>query len=92
MENARKLDLRLVIGALALAFAAAALWAATALAGGSSSSGAGEPATSQIPAAAFVQDDGQEEQDDPAPSREDCPERGDEGVGSGSSDTSGSDL
>lgn len=56
MDNPRKLDLRLVLTALAVAFAVAALWAATALAGGSSSSGTDDPATS--PAAAFIQDDG----------------------------------
>jgi hypothetical protein len=93
MENARKLDVRVVLGALAVAFAAAALWAATAFVGGPSS-GTTDPATSPSPAAAFVQDDGRAEPDDSAPLPDDCPERGDGGEGedSGASDTSGSDL
>ena len=94
MENARKVDLRFVFGALAVAFAAAALWAATAFAGGSSS-GTSDPATSPSPAAAFVQEDGQTEPDDSAPTPDDCPERGNGGAGeddAGASDTSGSDL
>jgi hypothetical protein len=93
MENARRLDLRLVIGVLAVVCAALTLWAATALAGGSASSATNEPATG--PAVAFIQDEGesQDEEDGQTPQPGDCPERGDDGEGdSGSSDTSSSDL
>jgi hypothetical protein len=90
MENARRLDLRLVIGVLAIISVAMTIWAATALAGGSSASGSEEPATS--PAAAFIQET-PEEEDGQTPAPSDCPERGGEGEGdSGSSDTSSSDL
>jgi hypothetical protein len=90
-ENARGLDLRLVLGVLAVVSAAMAIWAATALAGGSSSPGSNEPATS--PAAAFIQQEGEtpQEEDDSLPLPGDCPER--EGDGNeGSNDTSSSDL
>ena len=97
MENARKLDLRLLIGLLAIVSVAMTIWAATAFAGGSSSSGSTEPATS--PAAAFIQEEGETpEEEDGLPLPGDCPERDGEGEGdsgsgdSGSCDTSGSDL
>ena len=94
METTRKLDLRLFAGILALAGVVMAIWAATALAGGSSSPDSNEPATS--PTAAFIQEEGETPQeDDSLPLPGDCPERADEGGtdgGSGSSDTSWSDL
>jgi hypothetical protein len=91
MESTRKLDARLVLTVLAVAFAVGALWAATALAGGSSSSGSTEPSTS--PTASFIQQEEETpEEDDPLPLPGDCPERGEDGGGDeGASDT-GSDL
>jgi hypothetical protein len=88
MENARKLDLRLVLGALAIVSVAVAIWAATALAGtGSASLPASEPAGGDAPVAGFVQDEGEGEgeQGGRTPDRGDCPER--DGDGSGESDS-----
>ena len=84
MERARKSNPQPLLTLAALAFAIAAIWAATALANGGSSSASNDPGSSQ-PAADFVQS-----QDDPAPSG-DCPghENGNSGGGSGGS--SGSD-
>ena len=85
MERARKSNPQPLLTLAALAFAIAAIWAATALANGGSSSASNDPGSSQ-PAADFVQS-----QDDPAPSGDDCPghENGNSGGGSGGS--SGSD-
>jgi hypothetical protein len=72
---------------LALAFAIAAIWAATALANGGSSSASSDPGSSQ-PAVDFVQS-----QDDPTPSGDGCPEHdGGSGGSSGTDGTSSSDF
>jgi hypothetical protein len=88
MERARKSNPQALLTLLALAFAIAAIWAATALANGGSSSASGDPGGSR-PTAEFVQS-----QDDPAPSGEDCPEHqnGGSGGSSGSAGTSSSDF
>jgi hypothetical protein len=84
MDQPRKLDLRLVWGAVAAVLAAAALWAGTALAADdSTSTDSNSPGT---PPAQSVQGEGT------APDRGDCPEPGggDPGSGGGSqSDSSG---
>jgi hypothetical protein len=87
MERARTSNPQTLLTLLALAFAIAAIWAATALADGGSSSASSDPGSSR-PAADFVQS-----QDDPAPSGDDCPERdGGSGGSSGSDGTSSSDF
>ena len=83
MERAGKSNPQTLLTVLALAFAVAAIWAATALANGGSSSASSDPGSSQ-PAAQLVQS-----QDDPAPSGDDCPDRQDGGSG-GSSGMDGS--
>lgn len=84
MERARKSNPQ-ALTLLALAFAVAAIWAATALANGGSSSASSDPGSSQ-PAAEFVQS-----QDDPATSEHDCPENQDGGSSGGSGGSSGSE-
>jgi hypothetical protein len=84
MERARK-NPQTLLTVLALAFAVAAIWAATALANGGSSSASSDPGSSQ-PADEFVQS-----QDDPAPSGDDCPDHQDGGSGGGSGGSSGTD-
>jgi hypothetical protein len=79
-EKARTLNVRPLLVALAVVAAAAAIWAATALAGDGSS--ANEPAASTYPTTVFVQT----EDDDNAPARGNCPE---DGSGSGGEDGSG---
>ena len=77
MTHARRLDLRLV---LLVAFVAAAIWAATALAGGSqpASGDAGQPSSPS----GLVQDQGGGGAQ--PPSSDDCPDRGgSRGDGSG---------
>ena len=71
----RTLDLRVLL-AVALVAVVAAIWATTALAGGGSSSS--DSGTSNGPATALVQDegDGQSEDDALPGAREDCPEGG----------------
>ena len=83
MTQARRLDLRLV---LLIAFVAAAIWAATALAGGSqpASGDAGQPIG---PASGLVQDQGGGGAQ--PPSSDDCPDRGGsrgDGSGGGAAD------
>jgi hypothetical protein len=87
MEKARKLDLRLVLGALALVWVAAAIWAAAALAGNLSSS-SNDPASGNAPVAEYIQDESGR------PQRGDCPADGGAGDGEApsSSDTSSSDV
>ena len=84
-----RFDPRVVLAAVAVAFAAAAIWAATALAAGGSSGapelvsgGSGGPS----PASVFVQGS----TDDAAPSRDDCPEHGGAGGDTTAPDGSGS--
>lgn len=78
MTKARRLDLRLV---LLVAFAAAAIWAATALAGGSQPA-SGDSGPSSGPASGLVQDEGGGGAQ--PPSSDDCPDRGgSRGDGSG---------
>ena len=84
MERARRNNPHVLLVLLAMAFAIAAIWAATALAAGDSSSASGDPGSSQ-PAVSFVQ-----EQDDAAPADEHCPE--DEGGSGGSSGSSSTDF
>ena len=79
MENARKLDLRVVLGALAVVSIVAVIWAAPALAGNGSSP-TSEPATGSDVATTFVQN--QAPQDDGPRAPGDCPE--DEGGSGGS--------
>jgi hypothetical protein len=88
MERARTSNPQTLLTLLALAFAIAAIWAATALANGGSSSASSDPGSSR-PAADFVQS-----QDDPAPSGDDCPEHQNGGSGgtSGSDGSSSSDF
>ena len=84
MERASRRNPRVLLSLVALAFAVAAIWAATALANGGSSSASSDPGSGQ-PAAEFVQS-----QDDPAPSGDDCPENQRGGAsGGGSGDSSG---
>jgi len=84
-----RFDPRMVLAAVALAFAVAAIWAATALATGGSS---GAPALGSggaggmSPASVFVQDSA----DDAAPSRDDCPGHGGAGGDTTAPDGSGS--
>ena len=88
MENVRRLDVRVVLGMLAAVLAAGAIWAATAFAAGGSGSSTNEPASGNVPAAEYVQEEGETPQQ-----REDCPERDGEGEGdSGSSDATSFDL
>ena len=79
MDQPRKLDLRLVWGAVAAVLAAAALWAGTALAADDSSSSTESNSTGTPPAQSL-------QGERTAPDREDCPEPGggDQGSGSGS--------
>ena len=90
MEETRRLNLRPLVGILAVTLVAAAIWAATALAAGGSSSGSSGSgsATTEGPAAAEIQE---EERD--APAGRDCPEE-DSGPGSGEepSDSTSSDV
>jgi hypothetical protein len=82
-EKTRQLDSRLLLVALAAAFAAVSIWAATALAaGGPSSSSA--PATSNEPVAAYVHKDNGN-----AATSSNCP---DEGGRAGASGSSSNDL
>lgn len=85
MNEARRLDLRVV---LAVVFLVAAIWAATSLARGPQQS-SGDSAGSS-PVAVFVQDegDGGTQGNGTAPSGDDCPERGggSGGPGDGSPD------
>ena len=83
MERARKSNPQMLL-IVALAFAVAAIWAATALANGGSSTASNDPGSSP-PSSEFVQS-----QDDPAPSGDDCPDH-DGGSGGGSGGSSGSD-
>ena len=85
MERAHKRNPQALLTLLALAFAVAAIWAATALANGGSSSASNDPGSSQ-PAAELVQS-----QDEPAPSGDDCPEDQEGGSGGGSGGSSGTD-
>ena len=85
MERAHKRNPQALLTLLALAFAVAAIWAATALANGGSSSASNDPGSSQ-PAAELVQS-----QDEPAPSGDDCPEDQEGGSGGGSGGSSGID-
>jgi hypothetical protein len=79
VTQARRLDLRLV---LLVAFVAAAIWAATALAGGGSQPASGDSGRSNGPASGFVQDQGGGGAQ--PPSSGDCPDRGgSRGDGSG---------
>ena len=83
MKEARRLDLRLV---LLVAFVAAAIWAATALAGGSEP--ASDPGAGNAPASGLVQNEG--DGGAQPPSSDDCPDRGgprgDDGSGGGAPD------
>jgi hypothetical protein len=81
MERASTSNPQRLLTLLALAFAIAAIWAATALGNGGSSSASSDPGSSP-PAADFVQS-----QDDPAPSEDGCPEQ--DGGSGGSSGTDG---
>jgi hypothetical protein len=83
MERAHKSNAPVLLALLAAAFAVAAIWAATALAGGDSSLASSDPGSSQ-PASEFVQS-----QEEPAPSADDCPDHQD-GSGGGSGGDSGS--
>ena len=92
--TAPRFDPRAVFAVVGLVLVVAVVWTATALAGGSSS---GTPdlasgSSGGDPSSVFVQDsDG----DGPAPSRDDCPERGGSGGDSSPSDgpgSSGNDL
>lgn len=74
MEQARAATARPLLAVLAVAFAAAAIWAATALAGSSGS----EPAGGND-APALVQDEG-----GAGKTKDDCPERGNRGSGTSS--------
>jgi hypothetical protein len=80
MEEARKVDLRPLFVVAAVVALIATLWATGAFAAGGSSSSGDSPAN--VPPA-FVQD----ERDEQAPSREDCPE--DRGGGQGPSEGDG---
>ena len=86
-ENVRRLDLRVVLGAVALVAVAGAMWAATALAGGSSPS-TNAPSVGGEPAGEYVQ---QESETPRQPG--DCPE-GEDGDGgdSGLSDATSLDV
>jgi hypothetical protein len=84
MEQARKLDVRPLLLVLAVAFAAAAIWAATALAGGGWRSTSTAATPRDTPAYEFVQT-----QDGSAtPSAEDCPERDADSSDSGTATSS----
>ena len=82
MDRARKSNAHVLLAMLAAAFAIAAIWAATALAGGGSSAASGDSGSTQ-PAVEFVQS-----QDEPAPSADDCPQNQD-GSGGGSGGSTG---
>ena len=89
--TAARLDPRAVLAAVGPVFVVAVIWAATALASGGTS-GAPELASGtggSTPSSVFVQSS-----DDPAPSADDCPERGGGGNSSepGGSGTSGNTL
>jgi hypothetical protein len=84
MEETRKLDLRPLLAVVALGLVVLTMWAAGAFAAGGSSS---DNSTRESESASYIQ----AQNEDQAPSREDCPEkdggRGGPGAGgSGSSD------
>jgi hypothetical protein len=81
MEAARTSRPTVVLSALAVALAAAALWASIALAGGSSSP-ASTPSSPGFGQVAFTQN---EQPSTPAAPGEDCPDRGGGSEGDGSS-------
>jgi hypothetical protein len=73
--EARNPRLRVLLGVLAVAVAAAAIWATAALAGGGSSGSSDSRTNEGPPAAVFTQGGGD------GSGREDCPEREDRGGG-----------
>lgn len=79
----RKLDLRALLGVVAIGLVVLTMWAAGAFAAGGSSSSGNSPGTSD--AAPYAQAQG----DDESRSREDCPEK-DGGSGDQSPDNRGS--
>jgi hypothetical protein len=81
MDETRKLDLRPFVVVLAVAFVAATIWAAVALAAGGSSSPSSSNSVNDSPGQ-FIQ----AQDDSEAPPADDCPDQG-----GGSGDDAGSD-
>lgn len=84
MDETRKLDLRPFVAVLAVAFVAATIWAAVALAAGGSSSPSSSNSVNDSPGQ-FIQ----AQDDSEAPPADDCPDR--DGGSGGSGDDAGSD-
>ena len=91
MDETRKVGLSPFVAVLAVAFVAATIWAAVALAGGGSSSPPSSSNTANDGPDQFIQapDESQAPEDNQAPRGEDCPDRG--GGSGGSGDDAGPD-
>jgi hypothetical protein len=86
MDETRRLDLRPLVAVLAVAFVAATIWAAVALAAGGSSPAPSSGSSGDDSPGQFIQT----QDDSEAPPEDDCPDR-DGGSGGGSGDGAGSD-